>query len=363
MSPILQNYLSACIHTWYVIRTPFIHKKLWDPSVVHSLSFHHWLPFLLFVCSVAFHRLGHPIRLSRAGLLKVCDEILTLRGLLDSSKDHLGSLWLNWNELKRWGWRRYMMKSKRMEWTIKWSDSKDGTRNAARLEINKSRLHSTPLYVTHLHVLLGVLEIIEQGVLTPHDSALLVGTGVVVTWGLSGLTTEESVEVGSLLVRAALLDSVALWALGLEYLGSLLLTWFLCLLCHLAWVVWCCLVFCTVDWNCQVELSIDFQWKLNVLFLFACSFLRKFSPLASPHYNAPYVLLTGRKCFRWKKKKKKKNKSPDLTNDWLTGWLARMWLWVSGRQWTNRHKHPRTDAIHICPLKQEVLYRTVLCSS
>ena len=76
--------------------------------------------------------------------------------------------------------------------------------------------------VTHLDVLLGVLEVVEEGVVSPGDAGLLVGGGVGVSLGLAGLAAEEAVEVGPLLVSAALLDGVALRALGLEDLGSLL---------------------------------------------------------------------------------------------------------------------------------------------
>ena len=75
---------------------------------------------------------------------------------------------------------------------------------------------------THLDVLLGVLEVVEEGLVSPGDAGLLVGGGVGVSLGLAGLAAEEAVEVGSLLVGAALLDGVALRALGLEDLRSLL---------------------------------------------------------------------------------------------------------------------------------------------
>jgi hypothetical protein len=76
---------------------------------------------------------------------------------------------------------------------------------------------------THLDVLLGVLKVFEHSIFPPHNTRLLVGTGVGVSIGLTGLAAEEAVEVGSLLVRTSLLNSVTLGALGLENLASLLL--------------------------------------------------------------------------------------------------------------------------------------------
>ena len=78
---------------------------------------------------------------------------------------------------------------------------------------------------THLDVLLWVFEVFEQSVVTPGDTRLFVGGGVRVTIGLSRLTTKKSVKVGSLLVSSTFLNGVALGALGLEDLGSLLFVW------------------------------------------------------------------------------------------------------------------------------------------
>jgi len=80
--------------------------------------------------------------------------------------------------------------------------------------------------LTHLDVLLRVLQIIKKCLLSPHNPTLLIGTRVRISVGLSRLTSPESVKVGSLLVCSAGFDSVALRALGLEDLGSLLfVTW------------------------------------------------------------------------------------------------------------------------------------------
>jgi hypothetical protein len=56
------------------------------------------------------------------------------------------------------------------------------------------------LTATHLDVLLGVLKVFKQSVFAPLDTRLLVGTGVGVSIGLTGLAAEEAVEIGSLLV-------------------------------------------------------------------------------------------------------------------------------------------------------------------
>ena len=85
-----------------------------------------------------------------------------------------------------------------------------------------AQLYAAFKHRTHLDVLLGVLEVVEEGFVPPGDAGLLVGGGVGVSLGLSGLAAEEAVEVGPLLVGAALLDGVALRALGLEDLGPLL---------------------------------------------------------------------------------------------------------------------------------------------
>jgi hypothetical protein len=69
--------------------------------------------------------------------------------------------------------------------------------------------------------LLRVLEVGEQSVLIPGNTSLLVGVGVGVSLGLTGLTAKETVQVGADLVRAASLDSVALGTTGLEELGTL----------------------------------------------------------------------------------------------------------------------------------------------
>jgi len=76
---------------------------------------------------------------------------------------------------------------------------------------------------TYFDVLFRVLQVLKQRVFAPGDSTLLVGGGIGVSIGLSGLTTKKAVQIRSLLVRSALLDRVALRALGLENLGSLLL--------------------------------------------------------------------------------------------------------------------------------------------
>lgn len=60
-----------------------------------------------------------------------------------------------------------------------------------------------------------------ESVLIPGDTGALVGIGVGVAGGLAGLTAEQTVQVGADLVRATVLDSVALSAAGLWLLASL----------------------------------------------------------------------------------------------------------------------------------------------
>jgi hypothetical protein len=71
-------------------------------------------------------------------------------------------------------------------------------------------------------VLLGVLEVGEEGVVLPGDALLLVGVGVGVAVDGTGLAAEEAVQGRADLVAAVLLDGVALGATGLEEVGTLL---------------------------------------------------------------------------------------------------------------------------------------------
>ena len=71
-------------------------------------------------------------------------------------------------------------------------------------------------------VLLGVLEVLEKGVLLPFDTLVLVGVGVRETGDLARLAAEETVKLRSNLVALAGLEGVALCAAGLEEVGALL---------------------------------------------------------------------------------------------------------------------------------------------
>ena len=72
------------------------------------------------------------------------------------------------------------------------------------------------------NVLLGVLEVLEEGVLVPGDALLLVGVGVGVALDLASLAAEKTVKHGADLVALTLLQGVALSAAGLEEVGTLL---------------------------------------------------------------------------------------------------------------------------------------------
>jgi hypothetical protein len=72
------------------------------------------------------------------------------------------------------------------------------------------------------NVLLGVLEVIEHGVLVPGDALLLVGVGVGEAVDRAGLAAKDAVERGADLVAAVLLEGVALRTAGLEEVGTLL---------------------------------------------------------------------------------------------------------------------------------------------
>lgn len=83
-------------------------------------------------------------------------------------------------------------------------------------------LQATEGHLGARNVLLGVLEVGEEGVLVPSDALLLVGVGVGVALDGTGLAAEEAVQSRADLVAAALLNGVALRAAGLEEVGTLL---------------------------------------------------------------------------------------------------------------------------------------------
>ena len=70
-------------------------------------------------------------------------------------------------------------------------------------------------------ILLGVLQICEEGVLTPLNTLGDVGLRVGEASGLTSVTAKKTVQVGALLVPSTSLNSVALAALGLKNLGTL----------------------------------------------------------------------------------------------------------------------------------------------
>lgn len=72
------------------------------------------------------------------------------------------------------------------------------------------------------NVLLGVLKVLEQSIVVPGDTLLLVGVGELVAVGGTRLAAKEAVQVGADLVATVLLDGVALSTTGLEEVGTLL---------------------------------------------------------------------------------------------------------------------------------------------
>lgn len=72
------------------------------------------------------------------------------------------------------------------------------------------------------NVLLGVLKVLEQGIVAPDNALLLVGVGELVAVGGTRLAAKEAVQVGANLVATVLLDGVALSTTGLEEVGTLL---------------------------------------------------------------------------------------------------------------------------------------------
>ena len=76
-------------------------------------------------------------------------------------------------------------------------------------------LEATEGHLGARNVLLGVLEVLEESVLVPVDTLLLVGVGVGEALDLTGLTAEQTVKVGPNLVGLALTEGVALGTPGL----------------------------------------------------------------------------------------------------------------------------------------------------
>ena len=81
-------------------------------------------------------------------------------------------------------------------------------------------LESSEAHLGLWDVLLWILEVFEEGVVSPDDVGVLVGLGVGVSLHSSGLSSKQSVEVWSLLVGTSLLVSVALSTASLEQLLS-----------------------------------------------------------------------------------------------------------------------------------------------
>lgn len=83
-------------------------------------------------------------------------------------------------------------------------------------------LQATKSHLGARDVLLGVLNVVEQGLVIPGDALVLVGVGEAVAGGGARLAAEEAVQVGADLVATVLLDGVALSTTGLEEVGTLL---------------------------------------------------------------------------------------------------------------------------------------------
>jgi hypothetical protein len=86
------------------------------------------------------------------------------------------------------------------------------------------------LATNHRHACCSIdnpyLEVLEEGVLLPLNTLLLVGVGVSETGDLARLAAEETVKLRANLVALASLQGVALCAAGLEEVGALLVvTW------------------------------------------------------------------------------------------------------------------------------------------
>ena len=70
-------------------------------------------------------------------------------------------------------------------------------------------------------VLLGVLEVVKEGLVSPDDTSVLVSSSVRVTDNSSRLTAKNTIKVRSGLVCASLVHCVALSTASLEELGSI----------------------------------------------------------------------------------------------------------------------------------------------
>lgn len=83
-------------------------------------------------------------------------------------------------------------------------------------------LQATESHLGAGDVLLGVLEVREEGLFVPLDALLLVGIGVGVAVNGTRLAAKQAVQGRADLVAAAILNGVALGATGLEEVGTLL---------------------------------------------------------------------------------------------------------------------------------------------
>ena len=83
-------------------------------------------------------------------------------------------------------------------------------------------LQTTESHLGAGNVLLGVLQVLEQGLISPGDTLVDVGSGVRVSVCLTGLTAKDTEQVGTNFVWSTTLEGVALSTTGLEETGSLL---------------------------------------------------------------------------------------------------------------------------------------------
>ncbi len=102
-------------------------------------------------------------------------------------------------------------------------------------------LESGKNHLVSLDEFLRILEPLHDVLIVPFDASLLVCARVRITLHGSGLVSVEAIKIGSLFVGTSFLDGVALGALGLEDLGSLLFTSSL-LLGHFDVLVFDCLL-------------------------------------------------------------------------------------------------------------------------
>jgi hypothetical protein len=74
---------------------------------------------------------------------------------------------------------------------------------------------------SYLDVLLGIFQVLKEGIITPRNPTFLIRSTIRVSIGHTTLSTVEATQIRACFVRPASLDCMTLGALRLEDLGTL----------------------------------------------------------------------------------------------------------------------------------------------